>query len=105
MTARPHIPMDVDDSGDLPVEEGSNDNVQAGYGCQRFVQSYPSQVAATLGQAETRFEAIKREQGEQCLEPHGPFVDSEEWELVKWLFQRVGQNGIEEFTKLKMVSY
>ncbi|KAF9237171.1 hypothetical protein BU15DRAFT_49017 [Melanogaster broomeanus] len=50
------------------------------------------------------FEAIKRSQEEQGLDPWGPFADGEEWELIKWLFRHVGQTGIEEFTKLPITS-
>ncbi|KIJ08909.1 hypothetical protein PAXINDRAFT_17990 [Paxillus involutus ATCC 200175] len=67
---------------------------------QRFVHSYPGQIASTLGQAETLFETIRRSQEDEGLDPWGPFADGEEWELVKWLIRHVGQSGIEEFTKL-----
>ncbi|KIK78049.1 hypothetical protein PAXRUDRAFT_56931, partial [Paxillus rubicundulus Ve08.2h10] len=50
------------------------------------------------------FEAIKRSQEEQGLDPWGSFVDEQEWELIKWLFRYVGQTGIEEFTKLPITS-
>ncbi|KAF8833145.1 hypothetical protein BDN67DRAFT_992890 [Paxillus ammoniavirescens] len=69
-----------------------------------FVCSYPGQVAATLGQAESLFEVIKKSQDKQGLDPWGPFADGEEWELGKWLFRHVGQTGIEEYTKLPITS-
>jgi hypothetical protein len=72
---------------------------------QRFVHSYPGQIASTLGQAETLFETIRRSQEDEGLDPWGPFADGEEWELVKWLIRHVGQSGIEEFTKLPTVSH
>ncbi|KIJ06650.1 hypothetical protein PAXINDRAFT_30823, partial [Paxillus involutus ATCC 200175] len=46
------------------------------------------------------FEAIKRSQGEEGLDPWGPFADGEEWKLVKWLVRHIGHTAIEEFTKL-----
>ncbi|KIJ10756.1 hypothetical protein PAXINDRAFT_16302 [Paxillus involutus ATCC 200175] len=67
---------------------------------QHFVHLYPGQITSTLGQAETLFEAIKRLQGEEGLDPWGPFADGEEWELVKWLVRHIGHTVIEEFTKL-----
>ncbi|KAG9309557.1 hypothetical protein JVU11DRAFT_10536 [Chiua virens] len=68
-----------------------------------FVKLYPDSVVSTLGQGETIFKAIKRSQMEQAMGPHGPFVDGDEWELVKWLFKHVSQMGIKEFTKLPLV--
>jgi hypothetical protein len=61
-------------------------------------------VAAQLGMAETLFEKILKMQEEQGLDPWAPFSDVEEWDLVKWLFKHVGQTGMEEFTKLPIVS-
>jgi hypothetical protein len=69
-----------------------------------FVQSYPGRVAQTLGHAETMFHEIKAQQEAQGLDPWAPFADAEEWGLVKWLISWVGQNAIEEFMKLPIVS-
>ena len=101
------MPFDADGSesgnhrdGWLHVDEATAD----GFVCC-FVQSYPSEVASTLGKAETMFEAIWRSQTEQGLTLHGPFADGEEWDLIKWLFRHVGQTGIDKFTQLPIVSY
>lgn len=61
----------------------------------RFIQTYPGQVAQTLGQARTLFDSIRAEQEAQGLDPWAPFADEEEWGLVKWLIARVGQTAIE----------
>jgi hypothetical protein len=99
------MPSDAESDGNHgnrgPVVEEVEDEYDVWH---RFVRSYPGQVATTLGQAESLFEAIKRSQEEQGLDPWGPFADGEEWQLVKWLFKHVGQTGIEEFTKLPIVS-
>ncbi|KAG1852292.1 hypothetical protein DFJ58DRAFT_906413 [Suillus subalutaceus] len=70
----------------------------------RFVQSYPGQVAQTLGCAESMFHDIRAQQEAQGLDPWAPFADTEEWGLVKWLVSRVGQNAIDEFMKLPIQS-
>jgi hypothetical protein len=116
--------MDVD--GEIPWEfDGQGDVIQEGLrsaspdqhrGVQveevvdketiwmHFVQSYPGQVAQTLGLAESMFHEIREQQEAQGLDPWAPFVDAEEQDLVKWLVKRVGQNAIDEFMKLPMVS-
>lgn len=49
----------------------------------RFIQSYPGQVAKTLGEAQTMFDGIRAEQEALGLDPWAPFADEEEWALVK----------------------
>ncbi|KAG1799690.1 uncharacterized protein HD556DRAFT_1430484 [Suillus plorans] len=71
----------------------------------RFIQTYPGQVAQTLGQAKTLFDSIRAEQEAQGLDPWGPFADEEEWGLVKWLIARVGQTAIDEFMKLPITGH
>ncbi|KAG1727147.1 hypothetical protein EDD22DRAFT_982766 [Suillus occidentalis] len=71
----------------------------------RFIQTYPGQVAQSLGQARTLFDSIRAEQEAQGLDPWAPFADEEEWGLVKWLIVRVGQTTIEEFMKLPITSH
>ncbi|KAF8835628.1 hypothetical protein BDN67DRAFT_984494 [Paxillus ammoniavirescens] len=46
-----------------------------------FVHLYPGQIVSTLGQAEILFEAIKRLQEKEGLDPWGHFADGEEWNL------------------------
>ncbi|KAF8835859.1 hypothetical protein BDN67DRAFT_984327 [Paxillus ammoniavirescens] len=70
---------------------------------QHFMHSYPGQIALTLGQEETLFEAIKRLQEKEGLDPWGSFADGEEWKLLKWLIRHVRQSGIEKFTKLPTI--
>jgi len=70
----------------------------------RFIQSYPGQVATTLGEARSMFHSIRAEQEALGLDPWAPFADEEEWGLVKWLIARVGQTAIDEFLKLPIVS-
>lgn len=70
----------------------------------RYIQSYPGQVAKTLGEAENMFHTIRAEQEALGLDPWAPFANEEEWHLVKWLIARVGQTAIDEFLKLPIVS-
>jgi hypothetical protein len=39
-----------------------------------FIQTYPGQVAQTLGQAKTLFDSIRAEQEAQGLDPWAPFA-------------------------------
>jgi len=71
---------------------------------QRFIRSYPGEVATEMGQARTMFEAIRAAQEEKGLDQWGPFKNGKEWELVRWLMRHVGKSGIEEFTDLPMVT-
>ncbi|KAG2047051.1 hypothetical protein BDR06DRAFT_898131 [Suillus hirtellus] len=69
-----------------------------------FIQSYPGQVAQTLGQAEIMFQDIQAQQEAQGLDPWAPFTDEEKWGLVKWLVSCVGHTAIDEFLKLPITS-
>ncbi|KAG1788447.1 uncharacterized protein HD556DRAFT_1447846 [Suillus plorans] len=71
----------------------------------RYIQSYPGQVAKTLGEAENMFRTIRAEQEALGLDPWAPFANEEEWHLVKWLIARVGQTAIDEFLKLPIASH
>jgi len=57
-----------------------------------------------VGEADTLFDAVHKEQDIQGNNPAAPFDDEEEWDLAKWLVKNVLQTGIEEFTKLAIVS-
>ena len=70
----------------------------------RYTQEYPGRVADTLGTEKTKFEKIRDEQKMDGMEPHAPFADEEEWELVKWLMKNVGQTKADDFLKLPIVS-
>ena len=70
----------------------------------RYTQEYPSRVADTLGSDKTKFEKIRDDQKTEGIEPHAPFADEEEWELVQWLMKNVGQTKADDFLKLPIVS-
>ncbi|KIM63100.1 hypothetical protein SCLCIDRAFT_24484 [Scleroderma citrinum Foug A] len=63
-----------------------------------FIHPYPGQVATVVGEADTLFDTVHKEQ--QDNNPAAPFDNEEEWDLAKWLIKNVSQTGIEEFTKL-----
>jgi hypothetical protein len=70
----------------------------------RYTEEYPGRIADTLGTTKTKFENIHDEQQKDGMEPHSPFADEEEWELVKWLMKNVGQTKADDFLKLPIVS-
>jgi hypothetical protein len=58
------------------------------------------------GRAQTEFERFKCEQEKQKLDPWAPYRDKDEWELVQWLVKnRITQQGIEAYLRLKIVSF
>ncbi|PSR81411.1 hypothetical protein PHLCEN_2v4278 [Hermanssonia centrifuga] len=61
------------------------------------------QVGATFGVAKTAFDAIRDDQVLHGAEIWGPFQDSKQWELAKWLIKNVGHNQAEEFLKLGII--
>ncbi|KIK79385.1 hypothetical protein PAXRUDRAFT_28431 [Paxillus rubicundulus Ve08.2h10] len=70
------MPFDVEFDGNNGNRQPRIEEVEDEYDVwSRFVRSYPGQVASALGQAESLFEAIKRSQEEQGLDPWGPFAD------------------------------
>lgn len=70
----------------------------------RWVQAYPRPAAQVLGMGECTFERWRRE-NEQSGKPRwSPFANEREWELGRWLIKNVGQNQIETFLKLAIVS-
>ena len=70
----------------------------------QFIHPYPAQVATVVGEADTLFETVRKEHKLQGNNPAAPFDSEEEWDLAKWLIKNVSQTGIEEFTKLAIVS-
>ncbi|KAG1721587.1 uncharacterized protein EDB91DRAFT_1240293 [Suillus paluster] len=78
--ATPNNDHEVDIDGDVPWEfDGQGDGIQEG-----LRSAMPDQHCG--------------------LDPWAPFADAEEWGLVKWLVSRVGQNAIDEFMKLPIMS-
>ncbi len=66
----------------------------------------PSQHAGmACGKAPTAFQTIRNEQMKAGAGILGPFKDSGEWELAKWLVKNVGHNQMEEFLHLPTVSF
>jgi hypothetical protein len=70
----------------------------------RYRRSYPSLVAQTLGVGKTPFEKLKEEQVALGESEWAPFASQEEWDLAQWLMKNVGQNSLDEFLKLPIVS-
>ncbi|KAG1778110.1 hypothetical protein EV702DRAFT_1179094 [Suillus placidus] len=50
------------------------------------------------------FQKIRDQQEAKGLDQWAPFADAEEWGLVRWLVSQVGQNAIDEFMKLPIMS-
>ena len=79
-------------------------NPQSGPQWPRFIHPYPAPVATVVGEGDSLFDAVHKEQEVQGNNPAAPFDSDEEWDLAKWLIKNVSQTGIEEFTKLAIVS-
>ncbi|KAI9511044.1 hypothetical protein F5148DRAFT_975813 [Russula earlei] len=70
----------------------------------RYVEPYPAMVAENLGTALTPFQERGEALQKSGLPPWAPFEDTDEWELVNWLINRVNKTGTDEFLKLGLVS-
>jgi hypothetical protein len=69
-------------------------------------QSYHFTGAAEeLGEGKTLFEEIRKTQEAMCEPPMAPFLDEEEWELVRWLVKNVTKTATDEFLKMKGVRH
>jgi hypothetical protein len=71
----------------------------------RYTEEYPGHIATTLGMDKTKCEKIQDGQMMEGLEPHAPFTDEDEWELVKWLMKNVGQTKADDFLKMHIVRF
>ncbi|KAI9442058.1 hypothetical protein F5148DRAFT_1278304 [Russula earlei] len=70
----------------------------------RYVEPYPAMVAENLGTALTPFQERGEALQKSGLPPWAPFEDTDEWELVNWLINRVNKTGTDEFLKLGLVN-
>ena len=65
----------------------------------------PIQVLSqTLGIKKTPFEKLQEAQAALGKSEWAPFASQEEWDLAQWLMKSVGQNSIDKFLKLPIVS-
>ena len=98
------IPSNVDPLPVLPNRIPEPPTNSQSRQCPWFIHSYPGPVATVVGEADTLFDMICKEQDMQGNNPAAPFDNEEEWDLAKWLIKNVSQTGIEEFTRLAIVS-
>ena len=76
---------------------------EAGGLCQ-WVEDYP-QPAGTAGPvASSYFEQVRAYKVRRGQDPWVPFEDQDEWELAEWLMMNVGQNAMDKYLKLPIVS-
>ena len=57
-----------------------------------------------MQQGETQFEKWEREDKAEKRDPWSPFASRDEWDLSRFMVKNMGQNKIEEFLGLGMVS-
>ncbi|KAI0685409.1 hypothetical protein BC835DRAFT_1248815, partial [Cytidiella melzeri] len=53
---------------------------------------------------ETSFEHVFQKQKKEGTGVHGPFIDSDKWDLAKWLSRNAGHNQADKFLHLPIVS-
>ena len=68
-------------------------------------EHFPEKVALSSGLGIPAFHHVRDEQESMKEGRYAPFKDQDEWELVKWLMRRTTQGGIEEYLKMKIVSW
>jgi hypothetical protein len=71
-----------------------------------YIEQFPAEfgAGAIWGEDIPFFEKVLRKQQESGSSLWGPFEDEDEWDLAKWLIRNVGQNQINSFLKLNVVS-
>lgn len=70
----------------------------------RWVERYPRAAGEILGRGECTFEKWQRNSEEADQSRWYPFASEKEWQLGRWIVKNVGQNQLEEFLKLSIVS-
>ncbi len=68
-----------------------------------WVEDHPKAVDQVIGTGECTFERWRRAAEAQGRSPWAPF-EEREWQLQRWLAKTTGQNDIEDFLKLDIVS-
>ena len=68
-----------------------------------WVQEHPKVGEQVLGMGECTFERWRREARETGKSHWAPYTQRE-WKLQRWLSKNAGQNQIDEFLKLDIVS-
>ncbi|GBE90182.1 hypothetical protein SCP_1900310 [Sparassis crispa] len=82
---------------DVPDE----DDISAGH----FYTNYSCHPVATVqAQGKTVFERQHEEARAMQTSEYAPFSDEEEWQLAEWLMKHLGQNRIDEYLDLPIVS-
>ena len=71
----------------------------------RFAEVYPCPVGTPVGEGKTKFERLFEEQEKRGESNWAPFASEEEWQLARWLSQRVGHKAIDEYLKLPIVCF
>jgi hypothetical protein len=71
----------------------------------RFAEVYPCPVGTPVGEGKTKFERLFKEQEKRGESNWAPFASEEEWQLARWLSQRVGHKAIDEYLKLPIVCF
>lgn len=93
-------PMDGAPSRSAQVSDVPEDEELA----YRYVEDYPGVVAEIIREDKTLFEKWSQMREEAGVDEWAPFQDQGEWELFRWLIKHVGQNAIDDFLKLSIVS-
>jgi len=94
--------LHLDSSRNTQVEEVENEDEDD---VGRYTEEYPGHIATTLGMDKTKCKKIQDGQMMEGLEPHAPFTNEDEWELVKWLMKNVGQIKADNFLKMHIVRF
>ena len=56
----------------------------------RYVEVYPCPVGTPVGEGKMKFEILFEEQAKRGESNWAPFASEEEWQLARWLSQRIG---------------
>jgi len=98
----PEIPPAEAERIRATVEDAEDEGLRSAY----YIKEFPANLGAgaVWGDEVPFFEKIRQEQVENGSSRWGPFEDQDEWELAQWLIRNIGQNQIDAFLNLNIVS-
>jgi hypothetical protein len=73
-------------------------------GICRYVEDYGWSAGYVCGEGQSQFTKWRDAQNEVGHVPWLPYNDLDEWELLEWLLLNVGQNAMDKYLKLPIVS-
>ena len=100
------MPIDVNPATTASAQELPQNLLKPTQKHQTYRVPPPSHLrpGESKGRVKTSFERIQWRQQQEGEGVYGKFQTAEDWDLTKWLMKNVGQNAMDSFLKLPIVS-